>query len=113
MVRDPGSEDAARQRAFLGNREAPVVEPGSSTILGPEQLVLRWIQDDSGNQGAPSCKTDRDSEMRNAVEKVGRAVERVDEVLRPFRGTSPSASFFEHEFVIGIGRREDRLQHFL
>src|SRR5438093_4795091 len=54
------------------------VQVRATALLGGEQLVARGIIDDSGDALAPMLQRHRHAEHREAMGKVGGAVERVD-----------------------------------
>ena len=59
--------------------DAPVVEVGALAAFGGEHLVVDRIVDQAGDDRAFALERDRDREMRNAVQEIRRAVERIDD----------------------------------
>src|SRR5699024_6271335 len=49
------------------------------TLLGYKQLVLDRVQDHGGEHVAPLLERQRDGEVRQAVQEVAGAVERIDD----------------------------------
>src|SRR3712207_3272920 len=58
--------------------DAPVVEEGALALLGDEHFVLGGIVDHPRDDLALPLETDRDAELRQAVQEVGGAVEGID-----------------------------------
>jgi hypothetical protein len=56
-----------------------IVEKGALAALGGEQLVIGGVVDDAGDHGAFALEPDRDRKVRDAVQKIQRAVERIDD----------------------------------
>ena len=70
-----------------GHAQALVVEIGAVALFGDEHLVGDRIEDHGRDELALALQRDRDGEMRNAVQEVGGAVERIDdEAMRSCRG---------------------------
>ena len=70
--------------------EPPVVQEGAAAALGREELVGDRVVDQRRVQLSLPLERDRDGELRDAVQEVGGAVERVDDpaVLRIARRSS-------------------------
>jgi len=79
-VRDAGRDQRAREVRVRRDAEAGPVEPCPAPLLGDERLVLRGVEHHPGDDAAAALERDRYGEMRNAVDEVGRAVERIDDV---------------------------------
>ena len=104
--RDAGGEHRILQLAPGGDAQAPLVDEGADALLGPEHLIDRGGVDQAGRKFAaairqPPFQPDADRPVRNAVQEVGGAVERIDHpaprpVLRA-RG----AGFLHQEGVAG------------
>lgn len=78
-MRNAAADDAIREHAARGDAQAAIVEEGSAAALGGVKLVRRRIEDDAGDDLAVTLERDRHGEHRNAVQEVGRAVERIDD----------------------------------
>ena len=78
-MRQPAGDDRVGEPLPRRDPQAPVVEEGALAALGGEQLVVDRIVDQAGDDRAVALERDRDREMRNAVQEVGGAVERIDD----------------------------------
>src|SRR6266404_2522920 len=68
------ARDSQAARARIGR-----VDIGARAFLGPEQFVGYGLVDDASHDLAVPLQADRDGEVRHAVQKVGGAVERIDD----------------------------------
>ncbi len=59
--------------------QAAVVQEGAAASLGGVELVRRRVEDDRADDLALALERDGDGEMRNAVQEIGGAVERIDD----------------------------------
>src|SRR5207248_11753645 len=91
------------ERAARGNREPGVVEIGACTVIGPELFILQRIEDDAGALLAIALERDGDAEVRQAVEKVRRAVELVDDPAMLAILAGNRAALFHKETVARPG----------
>ena len=78
----------------------PVVEEGALAALGDEQIVVGRIVDEAGDDGAVALERDRHGEMRNAVQEIGGAVERIDDPAVRVVGAGMRAAFLAEKAVI-------------
>ena len=86
-----------------GDAEALIVEIGALALLGEEQVVVGGIVDEACDQFAFALKPDRHREVRNAVQEVGGAVERIDDPHIGLVGALARAAFLADEAVAGPG----------
>src|SRR5690606_9288708 len=86
--------------------QAPIVEVSALAFLGPEQFVAHNVIDNARDQHAFALKPDRDGEMRDAVQKVGGAVERIDKPAIGFVGAFDDAALFHDEAIAGARFRK-------
>jgi hypothetical protein len=84
-------------------------------FFGPEALVGDRLVDERGDHLAPPAAVelgflhrDRDREVRDAVEEVAGAVERIDDPARLGRIALDRAAFLELEAPVGRARRAAR-----
>jgi hypothetical protein len=84
------------------------MQPGPAALFGPERLVGDRVVDHRGADvvPAPAAKLgflhrDADREMRDAVEEVAGAVERIDDPARLVCVTFDDARLFHHETPVG------------
>ena len=83
-MRDAGGDQGARRLFAARHAQAARtgvgrVDEGAVALLGPEQLVRNRLVDDAGDDLALALQADRDGEVGHTVQKVCRAVERVDD----------------------------------
>ena len=99
-MRQPARDDRIGEPLPRGDADAPVVEEGALAALGHEQLVVCRIVDEAGDDRAVAFERDRDGEMRDAVQEIGGAVERIDDpAMRPV-GAHMGAAFLAEKAVI-------------
>ena len=97
----PVANSACLNCLARGDAQALVVEKGAVTLLGHEHLVGDRIEDDGRDELAFALQRDGDGEMRNAVQEVGGAVERIDDEAVGFVGPFDDARFLDQEGVAG------------
>ena len=98
-VRQPAGDDRVGEPLARGDAQAPVVEEGALAALGGEQLVVGRIVDQAGDDRALALERDRDREVRDAVQEVGGAVERIDDPGVGLVGAFARAAFLAEEAV--------------
>src|SRR5262249_33189253 len=91
------------QLATAGNAEAALVDMGALALLRPIELVVDRVVDDAGIGLAVALDADRDREMRNAVQEVEGAVERVDDPAVGGVLAGGSAALLQQQAVVGPG----------
>ena len=109
---------AAGDHAFIelpapGDAQPLVVEEGALAALGDVEFVVGGIVDHAGDDGALALQADRDREMRNAVQKIGSAVERIDDPGVALVGAFAGAAFLADKTVARPRLGEVRVEHFL
>src|SRR5690606_5375053 len=104
LVRDAGRDQRLTELAPRRDAQPGILQPGAAALLGPEALVGDRLVDEPGDHLAPAPAAwlgfldgDRDGEMRNAVEEVAGAVERIDDPPRFRRIPFDRAPFLEDE----------------
>ena len=98
-MRDAAADQRFRQLVAAGDAQTPVVEVGALSPLGDEHVVDGGIVDDTGDDLPLPHQGDRDAEDRDAVEKIGGAVERIDVPGVALVGALDRAALFHHEAV--------------
>src|SRR6516164_8498889 len=83
-MRDAGPDHRRRQLRPRRDPDAAVVVVGAFALLGGECLLICRIEDEPRHELSLALERDRDGEDRNAMEKIGGAVERID---NPTMGT--------------------------
>src|SRR5262249_50098012 len=86
-----------------GNAQPPIVDIGADAFLGPKELVAQRLVDEAGDDLAVALERDRDAPMRNAVEGIGCAVERVDQPAVMRGAARLRSGLFEEEAVTRAG----------
>src|SRR5439155_19670806 len=104
--RHPRADQRFAELAARRDPEAPVVDIRAGALFGPEHLVAGRLVDETGDDLAVALQGDRDCEMRDAVEKIGRAVERVDDPAVMRVAAFAGAAFLEQEAVAGAGAQQ-------
>ena len=117
-----------RKNAARADAQTAVIEKRAAAPLSSVKLVGRWIEDDPRDDFAIALERDRHSKHRNAVQEVGRAIERIDDpAMGPVRALDLFALLAEEpigraclqEFVlddlfglpVGIGHEIARAFH--
>src|SRR5215467_9947407 len=77
-MRDAGADHRRRQLRPRRDPDAAIVEEGAFALLGGECLLICRIEDEPRHELALALERDRDGEDRNAMEKIGGAVERIN-----------------------------------
>ena len=105
-VRKRAGDDRVGEPLARRHPQPLVVEEGALAALGGEQLVVGGIVDDAGDDRAFALERDRDREVRDAVQEVHGAVERIDDPAMGLVGAFARAAFLAEEAVAGAGVRE-------
>ena len=90
-VRKTGADQRALQFVALGNPDAPFVQEGATTTHGGIEIVAHRIVDHRDGKLPPIHQRNRNAILRKAVQKIGGAVERINDPL-----------------IFGIARRSGR-----
>ena len=101
VMRQPASHDRLGKPLPRGDADTPVVEESALAAFGDKQLLVRRIVGQRGNDRVVSFERDGDGEMRDAVQEVGGAVERIDDPAMRLVGAGAGAAFLAEEAVIG------------
>ena len=78
-MRQCAGDDGVAEPLACRHPQPLIVEKGALAALGGEQLVIGGVVDDAGDHGAFALEPDRDRKVRDAVQKIQRAVERIDD----------------------------------
>src|SRR6185503_11354657 len=78
VMRQRAGYDRIDEPLARGDPDAAVVEERALAALCGEELVIGGIVDQPRDRRALAHQRDRDREVRNAVQEVGGAVERID-----------------------------------
>ena len=112
-MRHAGAYNGIRELDAAGDAQAAVIDEGAAAPFGGVELVHRRIVDDAGDQLALSLERDRDGEYRDAVQEIGRAVERVDDPAVLAVIAVDRAAFFHQEGIARPRTRELGVDDFL
>ncbi len=100
-MRNAGGDHAIGELGPGRDPDAPVVEIGALAALGGKGLVVGRAVDQTRHQLAVALERDRDGEMRDAVQEIGGAVERIDDEAVGAVGALDLAALLEQEAVAG------------
>jgi hypothetical protein len=112
VVAPPERKAGADQRVGhprpLRDAQALVVEEGAAPLRREEEVVSRRVVDDRLLDLVAKGEADRDRVRRQAVDEIGRAVERVDDpdVLAVARAAR-AARLLGEDAVARVGREQD------
>ena len=98
-MRQAAGDHRVGQPLARGDADALVVEEGALAALGDEHLVGGRIVDEAGDHRALALERDRNGELRNAVQEIGGAVERIDDPGMGLVGALARAAFLAEEAV--------------
>ena len=84
-----------------GDPNAAVVKKGAFAALGDKQFVVRRVEGQRGDDHAASLQRDRHCEVRDAVQKIGGSVERIDDPAVGRVGAGAGTAFLAEESVVG------------
>src|SRR5438132_1176676 len=86
----------------MSDADGFAIEPRPCSSAGHEQVFFEGVENHCGLNPAASLVSDRDTELRVAMGKVGGTVERIDYPSVLARGLGAAALFRQYG-VIGIG----------
>ena len=99
VVRQPARDDRVGKPLSAGDADALLVEERALAPLGNEHFLVRGIVDQAGDHGAFALERDRNGELRDAVQEIGGAVERIDDPGVGLVGALAPAAFFAEKAV--------------
>src|ERR1051326_3233634 len=99
--RQTGADNRLGELPTRRYSEPAVVQIGAGALLGPIHLVAGRLVDHPGDDFAVAFERDRDREMRDAVQKIGRAIEGIDDPTVARVAARDLAPSFEQEAVAG------------
>ncbi len=112
-MRQPAGDHAVAKVASPGDAQALIVEEGALAALGDVKLVIGRIIDQAGDHGAFALQADRNRELRNAVQKIRGAVERIDDPGVALVVAFADAAFLADKAVARPRLGEVAMQHLL
>src|SRR6202035_4946953 len=112
-MRASAGDHAFVELAPACDTDALIVEEVALAALGGIEFVIGGIVDHAGNDGSFALKPDRDRKLRNAVQEVGGAVERIDDPGVGLVVARARAAFFTDKAVTGARLGEVLVQHLL
>ena len=77
--RHAGGDHGLAQVATARDADAAIADERARALFGPEFLVPQRLVDHAGDDFAVALERHRDAEMRNAVQEIQRAVQRIDD----------------------------------
>ena len=112
-MRQAAGDHAFVELAAAGDAQPLVVEEGALAALGDVEIVIGRIVDQAGDNGALALQADRNRELRDAVQEVGGAVERIDDPGVALVVAFADAALFADEAVTRPRLGEVGVQHLL
>jgi len=106
-VRNARGDDGPRQIAVAGDAQLLSLEPAAPPFLRHEHLVFGGIMHDAGHQLSLHFERHGHGEMGNAVEEVGRPVQRVDHEARAGIRADGGCALLRQEAVPRIALEEE------
>src|ERR1700687_3838546 len=100
-VRQTAGDHRVGEALAPGGADALLVQERALAAFGDKHLVVGRIVDQAGDDRALALKRDRDGELRNAVQKIGGAVERIDDPGVALVGALALAAFLADKAVTG------------
>src|SRR3984957_11167470 len=100
-------------RPICGSPQPLVVEEGALAAFGDIEVVIGRIVDQAGDDDAVALQADRNRKLRDAVQEIGGAVERIDDPGVALVGAFARAPFLADEAVTPPRLGEVVVQHLL
>src|ERR1035437_1496473 len=100
-MRQAAGDHGVGEALAAGDADALLVHERTLALLGDEHLVVRRIVDQAGDHGSLALEREGNGELRNAVQEIGGAVERIDDPAMRLVGALALASFFTQKAVTG------------
>ncbi len=79
LERETGAQQRTLETALSGNPDAPAVEHRAIAAAGGKQFIAQRIIDHGNLDPGLVLQGDGDGKLREAMEKIGRAIQRVDD----------------------------------
>ncbi len=112
-MRQAAGDDGVGEMLAAGDADAVVVQKGAFAFFGDEQVFADRIVDQAGDDHAFALERDRNGEMRNAVQEIRGAVERIDDPAVRLVGAFALAAFLAEKAVAGPRLRQFGVKRFL
>src|SRR5262244_268397 len=112
-MRERAGDDRVGEPLARRHPQPLIVEEGPLAAFGGEQLVIGGVVDDAGDDGAFALEPDRDRKVRNSVQKIQRAVERIDDPAVSLVAAFARATLLAQKTVAGTRMLELVAQDFL
>src|ERR1700754_493098 len=100
-MRDTGADNAIVELAARRDANTPIVQKRALAALGGEEFIVHRIVDHGRDDDAVLLQRKRYGELRDAVQEIRRAVERIDDEALRGIGAADGSAFFEQEADIG------------
>ncbi len=103
--RETGAEQGAFQAFTCADAQAAAVQGGATATAGGEFFLANRVDDHGVLEAAAVFACQADGKVRNATDKVGGTVQRVDDpqVIGALAGAWNQTAFFTEETVIRVG----------
>ncbi len=93
------ADHAVRQHLAGADADAAIVEEGAATLFRRVEFIGRRVEDYAGDDLAIALQRDRDGKLRDAVQEVCRAVERIDDPAMRAIGALDLFAFLAEEAI--------------
>src|SRR6185437_12270812 len=100
-VRQPAGDDGFVELRAGSDPDALLVQERTFAALGEKRVVVGRIVDEAGDDRAFALERNRNGEVRNAVQEIGGAVERIDDPCVRSVGAFAAAAFLAEKAVAG------------
>ncbi|MNE09261.1 hypothetical protein D3C80_1019330 [compost metagenome] len=103
--REAGAEQGAFQTLAAADTDALAVDGGAAAAAGGELFLAHRVEDHGVLDAAAVLAGDADGEVRQAVDEVGGAVQRIDDpqVVGAVAGALDQAAFLGEDAVVRVG----------
>src|SRR6202166_3265791 len=98
-MRQPAGDHAVAELAPAGNAQPLIGEGGALAAFGDVEVVIGRIVDQAGDDGALALQADRNRKLRDAVQEVRGAVERIDDPSVALVVAHTCPAFFADEAI--------------
>jgi hypothetical protein len=101
LERNTSGQNAITQGLASGDPQALVIVEGPTASLSPIEVIGDWIIDNASNQAPFPFQRNRDRQMRNGVDEIGRAIDGVDNPAIGLVGAFDHAALFTQKAIAG------------
>src|SRR3974390_1203184 len=99
VMRQTAGEHGVGEPPAVGYADAVLVHESTLAAFSDKHLFDCWIVDQAGNHRTLALERNRDGELRNSVQEIGRSIEWVDDPAVRLVGALAAPAFFAEEAV--------------